>query len=340
MKSRRTVGESLQQSPGLTTTITIHDSAVVFLAFSLGVSAMTRSVPMMCSFFSLLMILSPGWADEPLRYKFMPGTTLKYVMTQGMKMQMELPAPAPSTTVTTQQLMWMDLITDDVDSAGAAKQRHVITRAQITSDSTGAQSQSSRYDSDDKEASPGPVSAMLKKTMEPMIGKAFSVAMNPRGEVGDIIAPAGFLDGLKGNPAAAMMGELGTEAGIKKLTTQAMIIFPESALVTGQTLETPLEVKMPFGTMKTTRVMTYAGPQDGMLERFSLTTKTKFVPLENSPVKIEIVNEDSMGEILFDRGQGRLDSSRLQQTLEMKLTVGPQTIQQTVVNDVSFILQK
>jgi hypothetical protein len=289
----------------------------------------------------IFCVATSGLANEPLRYKFTPGTTLKYVLTQGMTMEMALPAPAGNVTTVTSQKMMMDMITDEAVADGAVKQRHIITRAVITTKSEGGpMPQESEYDSDSQEAPVGPVAQLLDKTMKPMIGKPFSLTISPRGEVSDVTVAKGLLDGLKGNPAAAMMGEMGTEAGLKKLTTQSMIVFPETAWAIGDVVETPIEVKMPFGTMKTTRVMRYEGPAEGDLERMSLSTKTEFIPLPNSPAKITIGEEESAGEYLFDRKAGRLESSKLKQTLNLEIAVGPQTIQQTIINDVSFVLDQ
>lgn len=274
-------------------------------------------------------------ADSPLRYKFQAGTTSKYVMTQTTTMEMNLPNLPNPVVTKTKQKMYIEIATDEVFADGSARQRQLIRRVTATVDSTGGPAdQKAEFDSASEDPPAGQMGEMLAKTLKPMIDAEWRQTVNARGEVSDIQVPKKMLEGLKSNPAAAIMGNMATSDGLKQISTQAAMVLPEAPLKVGDTWENTLDVKLPFGTMSTRRITKYEGPGERNLDRMSVTTELSFLPTPDSPAKLTVVDNEAEGEILFDRQVGQLVRSTLQQVTKMEITVGPQTIDQAVTTSV------
>ncbi|OYW24827.1 MAG: hypothetical protein B7Z55_01060 [Planctomycetales bacterium 12-60-4] len=264
-----------------------------------------------------------------------------YVMTQSTIMEMNLPNLPKPVVTTMQQKMYLEILTDKVAADGSAKQRQVIRRVISTVASTGGPvAQDSEYDSASAESPVGPLGEMLAKTLKPMVGAEWQQTVSARGEVSDIQVPEKFLEGLKSNPAAGMMGNMATPDGLKQLSTQAAMIFPEGAVQTGATWDSTVEVKLPFGTMSTKKITKYLGPGERELERMSVTTEVAFEPTPNAPATLKIVDNEADGEIVFDRQAGRLIKSSLRQVTNMQVSAGLQTFDQTVTTNVLYLLDE
>jgi hypothetical protein len=130
------------------------------------------------------------------------------------------------------------------------------------------------------------------------------------------------------------MGDLATPEGFKKLVGQASFVLPEK-LEPGVTWTAKTEANMPaVGTQTATTTYKYEGPRevDGkQMEVFSATLDVKF---SGGQIPVEITNQESKGEILFNRNDGRLESSVIKQLTEWKLTVSDQAIKQKIDNNV------
>lgn len=284
---------------------------------------------------------SEAYADSTLRYKFQTGVATNYVMTQSTTMEMQ-PPNAPNPIVTKmQQKMHLEIVTDEVLGDGSAKQRQIIRRVTSTINSEGGPIvQNGEFDSASEDEPVGPIGQMLAKTLKPMVGAEWQQTINIRGEISDIQIPEKMLEGLKNNPAAAAMGTMATADGLKQISTQAAMSFPEPAMKVGETFDSKIDVKLPFGTMSTRKITKYLGPDEASLERFGVSTEVEFQPAPNALAKLAILDNESEGEILFDNQAGRLIKSTLRQVTGMEITVGPQVINQTVTTNVLFELDK
>lgn len=278
-------------------------------------------------------------AETTLRYKFKAGDKLHYEMTQSMAMEMQLPQqPEPLNNVVNQK-MYIELETLEVLADGSARQRQAITRIVLSVDVKGGPvAQSLKYDSDSKEEPTGPLAQTMIKALKPMIGAEWLQTMSPRGEVLEVEIPEKFANSLKSNPGAAMMGNLGSAEGLKQLSSQAAMSFPEAPLKAEESWDQTIELKMPFGLMKTKKTTTYIGPQDNGLELLKLDTAMEFEPGEKSPVVLKVIDNDAEGQVLFDNRLGRMQGSKLHQVTKMEITSAGQTINQTVTTDVAFEL--
>jgi hypothetical protein len=268
---------------------------------------------------------SAATAEEPLAWKFSPGLTNHYQMTQDMKLSKT--GAGGEFTVTSNMTMDMSWVVEKVNEDGSASLKQKIDRMRMKIEPAGGQA--SEIDSAAK-GDPQGQAAMLAPFMKAMTSNPFTVTMTPRGEVKDVQVPQAIVDALKNQPGAAQMGDLASPEGFKKLVSQASFVLPEK-LEPGATWTQKTETNLTaIGTQTAQTTYKYEGAdeKDGKkLEKFSAKVSLKFT---GGQVPIEIPKQESSGEILFNREAGRLESSHIKQTTELKITVGTQVVNQTI----------
>jgi hypothetical protein len=280
---------------------------------------------------ALLFTLTATAAD-PLTWKFTPGLTNRYRMTQDTHLTINSGATgdAKTHTVMTIDISWtVEKVNDD----GSAVLKQQIDRMRIKAETGDAQV--AEIDSASKEDPQGQA-ATLVPLLKALSGNPFTVTMTARGEVKNVEVPEAMVEALKNQPGAAQMGDLATPEGFKKLVGQASFVLPEK-LEPGVTWTAKTEANMPaVGTQTATTTYKYEGPRevDGkQMEVFSATLDVKF---SGGQIPVEITNQESQGEILFNRNDGRLESSVIKQLTEWKLTVSDQAIKQKIDNNVAM----
>jgi hypothetical protein len=172
--------------------------------------------------------------------------------------------------------------------------------------------------------------AVLAPFLKAMTSTPFTVTMTSRGEVKDVEVPKEIADALKSQPGAAQMGDLATPDGFKKLLATATFVLPEK-LEAGATWTQKSEAALPnIGTQTAETTYHYEGPQEKegkQFEKFSAKINLKY---SGGQIQVEVPKQESSGEILFSRTDGRLESSHIKQTTEMKYPVGNQVVNQTI----------
>lgn len=286
-------------------------------------------------------VAATGLAQTPLRYRFEPGQVSKYNFTQNMTMEMKLPGRNEPMITRMTQKMVMKLTTDEVLDDGSAKQRQSIERLSLSFKTEGAPAnQEFSYDSASEKLPEGPLAEMVLKSVQPMVGAEWQQTISARGEISEVKVPEKMIAAIKANPGAAMMGNFATEEGLKQLSSQAAMAFPEAPLKADDDWSSTIDLKMPFGMMKTKKICTYVGPNSERLEEIALTTDVTFEPAPNAPATLKIVDNQSDGKFVFDNAQGRLVKSVLSQVTNMQINAGGQQIDQVVSTDVLFELDK
>ena len=124
-----------------------------------------------------------------------------------------------------------------------------------------------------------------------------------------------------------MMGELMSAEGFKKMISQASLVLPEN-LDAGKTWSRKMEMKIPaIGTQVAETTYTYRGPKEVEGEEYEAFGDEIKVSYQDGAA-IEVTEQASSGEILFNREAGRLEQSNLKQNMDLKITVGNQTMEQ------------
>jgi hypothetical protein len=274
---------------------------------------------------SLYLCAPLSSAAEPLRWKFAPGLTNRYESTQDITITKT--GAGGDFTQKSNMTMNMSWTVEQVKDDGSAvfKQKFDRLRMKVSA----GEGQDSQIDTAAKEDPQGQA-AIMAPFLKVMTSTPFTVTMTPRGEIKDVQIPKEVADALKSQPGAAQMGDLATPEGFKKLVAAASFVLPEK-LDDNATWTQTTEAALPqIGTQTAETTYHYEGPveKDGKkLEKFSAKITLKY---SGGQVKVEVPKQSSSGEILFDRTDGRLQSSNIKQSTELRFSLGNQTVNQTV----------
>jgi hypothetical protein len=160
--------------------------------------------------------------------------------------------------------------------------------------------------------------------------------MTPRGKITDTVVPKEMIDALKKAPGAQALGELATEEGFKKMVGGVSFEVPET-LDEGTEWSSTAELENPIlGKQVITSTYRYLGPDEANpdLEVFAPNIKISFAGSDAAQVAIS--DEVCEGEMKFNRKEGRLESSNVNQSMTLTITTGGQQIKQGLTQKVKF----
>ncbi len=167
----------------------------------------------------LSLISTVSQAEAPLRWKFTPGESFDYQMTQDMNMNIDA-GQAGQLATTAGQTMNMTWNVKSIDDQGHAVIEQKIDRIQMKMTAPGGQG--FEYDTDSEEPAVG-VAAMVAPTMEAMTAGQFTFTLSPRGEVSDVKVSEELLAAIKNGPG----GEAGAVEQFKSMVSQVAFTLPE-----------------------------------------------------------------------------------------------------------------
>lgn len=258
-------------------------------------------------------------AAEPLRWKFAAGDTSSYVT--ALKIDMSVSAKTGDVQVATEQIMDITWRIEEVTPDGDAKIRQHVERIRLKMSLTG--SETVAYDTAVGDIPKG-LATKFTRILDAMTDGDFVITMTPRGEVIAAQAPQKLLEELKFSPDPNAMGDLSTPDGIRGLIMQSLITLPESGLEPGNAWQSQAKMKNPLGGVDPQVVTTYtfAGTKDVDGQPFAaikMSPKVMDATDQEGQYQLEVKDQKSDGEFLFDRDRGRLHSSHLQQTIQVKM---------------------
>jgi hypothetical protein len=276
----------------------------------------------------------PLQSAEPLAWKFEPGLTNRYQMVQQMNIDMNVPNVGDVSTGMEQKLD-MSWTVESVEADGSAVLKQKLDRIRMTMELPGGAGKS-EFDSASGMPAEGQA-ALMAPLLKAMTAEPFTVHMKPSGEVTDVTVPAGLAKELENMPGAGMLGEMATPEGLKKLVQQSSFKLPEK-LEDGTTWSTKLEIENPMtGPQIATTTYAYEGPRevDGVqMEAFLPELTITFG--EGGQAQVEVQEQKSSGEILFNREAGRLESSNIEQQMSLKIAIQGQEIEQQLKQTVTM----
>jgi Family of unknown function (DUF6263) len=289
----------------------------------------------------MLAPASRASAQEELRWKFAQGQKLDYNMVQDMKMAAE-GGPLGNMNTTMNQQMDMTWDVQEVKENGDAviKQKFDRVKMKMTTPLGGFE-----YDSQSKEP-PAGLAAMLAPMYKAMTSGEFIITMTGRGEVKDVSVPEEMVNALKNSPGAAMMGDLATSEGFKKMISQGALVLPEGKPKKGEEWSTTVAINNPVAGKQTVETTyryegtkeiegtTYAVIRPELKMDFGAGDENQNPDQPQQPqqpnVKMEIAEQSSEGEVLFNIKEGRLHSSELKQNVTIDVTAGGQAMKQKI----------
>lgn len=280
---------------------------------------------------------SVSGADAP-RWKFHSGETLRYTMvqetTQGLKaMGQEFKTNLNQTV----DLHWS---VKRVSSVGVAEMSQTIDRVRMKVDGPGG---GFEYDSEAGKAPEGPIANLLAPLLKSLVGAEFTLKMNSRGELSDIKVPQKLVESLRQASPAANAGGMFSEEGLKNLIGQSSLALPEAALEKGKSWSNQSRLPVPMlGTMVMDKTYTYEGvdPKDAALVQIGLVTKVALEPAADSNVAVKITSHQGKGDFAFDAQAGRMVTSRVNDKMQMSLSVMGQDLEQSSVSITTMTLAK
>ena len=293
-----------------------------------------------CRFSLLLPLLfcCPVQADEtPLVWKFQAGDEHHYQMTQDMDMEMSIGTADRKIETSFEQVLDMTWKIEKVDDQGFAKMLQSVDRVRMDMQAPGQQEM--HYDTESEEA-PSGFGAMVGPMFKAMTAEPFKMTFTPRGKITDLEMPESLAKAMKAIPGAAAMGEMFSDEGFKNMIQQSSLILPEPKdLEPGHEWASKAEMKnAQFGQLEVETTYRYLGTREvegKPYEVFSIAMQMDFGEGPGG-VQIDITSHESHGEILFSREEGRLQSSKVQQVIEMNIVAGNQEMKQKMVQTMEF----
>jgi hypothetical protein len=273
-----------------------------------------------------ILHIVPARAADPVTWKFKVGEGNHYRMTQKMTIDIQMDEGASETQDIT-NVIDMSWIADEVNDDGSARLTQTIDRMQMTIEPKGRDKV--EFDSKATDELQG-FAAMVAPLFRELSRAKFKLTMSPRGKVSDVEVPESLVAALAASPGAAVMGDLATAKGLEDTMSRMSFEMPET-LETGTTWTSTTETNNPaLGKQTITITYKYVGPREkdgAKLEVFEPRLEIAFA----GGVAIATIEEQkSSGEVLFNRSAGRLESTRLDHTMKLKLVVAGQTLNQTL----------
>jgi hypothetical protein len=269
----------------------------------------------------------PARAAETLRWKFKPGETLRYTMvqetTQGMK------AMGQDFKTSINQTIDLHWSVKNVGGDGVAELSQTIDRVRTKVEGPG---NAFEYDSQEGKEPEGQIANLLTPMLKTLVGAEFSFKMNGRGQLSDIKVPQKLLESLRQAGPAAGAGGFFSEEGMRNLISQSSLTLAEEPLEKGKTWPQQARIPVPMlGTMVLDKTYKFDGPtsQDAGVDLILLETKVSLEPAADSNVAVRITSQKGTGEYTFDPNAGRVVSSKVNDKLQMSLSVMGQELEQS-----------
>lgn len=277
-------------------------------------------------------LLRPGVAaaDEPLRWKFRAGETLRFSIEQKMTMDTKaMGVDRKSNRTHTLDFSWKVL---SVAATGEAEISHRTERIRMKAE----EPPYLPFDFDSATAKdPQAGFEGLTKMLKSEVGAEFTFRMKPNGEIVDVKIPEATLKQFRDAAPTTGPGSEVTEKSLKETLLQSSPpSFPEQPLEVGKTWTSPpSRVPLPpAATLIMERTFTYQGPDPNApnLLRVGIETAAKLEPIGGTEAKATIRKQEGKGSMTVDAGAGRVTGTRNTLKLEIVVTVGTgQTIEQS-----------
>lgn len=268
-------------------------------------------------------------ADEPLRWKFKDGETLRFSVEQKMMMDTRgMGITHKSNRSQTIDFSWTVLSTG---TGGEAEIRHRVERVRLRVESPPYMP----FDFDSAATKdPQPGFEAESRQLKAQVGVEFIFKMKPTGEIADIKVPEETLKRLRDSAPAGAPGADISEKSIKETLLQASPpSFPENALAPGQSWKSrpAREPLPPFAMLLVDRNFTYQGPdpKSPNLVLVGIDTTVKIEPVEGADVKATIRKQEGKGSMTIDARAGHVVNTRQTLRLEIAVAAMGQSIEQT-----------
>jgi len=252
-----------------------------------------------------------GAGPTTLRWKFKLGEVFRYESAQTTisKIKDSTGQEVNTTLTLTMDLTWT---VKEVDPQGGASLSQTIDRIRTTATMPFGKFAIDSQAGGDAAGPAGPLFKML-------VGAEFAFKMNSRGELTDVRLSEKLLSTLRGdNEPAGAQGQF-SEAGLKNMLVQMGMILPADAVDAGKTWNRKLAIPAgPDGQTREIEQIYTLGTPDAGKPFDPIDMATKFAPVAADPnVPVTIKTQEATGRFLFDNANGRIDSSKVVERVEL-----------------------
>jgi len=286
----------------------------------------------------LLAITGSAWAEDgSLRWKFTPGDSQLYRMTQAARMDLHLDGESDIVTEV-HRVFDFQWSVESVAADGTASISVQVTRVRLHV--VGPGGQETQYDTQSDQQSRG-FALTLAPLFKTLLESELKAQMNSRGELSQLQIPEDLQNMLSSRPAGKARGQLGSADDFQSLLRLGLPALPESdSFAVGQQWKEERKLEnSPFGSPRAQNVYRWEATRQLQEEQLALIVPTTSISLNESAVGGEealITGQESAGEILFNLTAGRLQSSQIEVQLELNSTDGGQPVSGTLVHTVTF----
>ena len=264
----------------------------------------------------LLLTESLLSGQEPLRWKFQPGTAYEVTFRQQTASKTQIADQAIEVQLNmVMQMSWQVL---EIDAAGQATMDQSFTRIRI--ELKNPKVKPVVYDSAASEKAVGEA-AQIAAPLEPLIGKAFRVVMTPRGVVQKVELSRQAQAALNQVPQESRLKDVFTTSGLTQTLQKSHGILPLKAVQTGDHWESDSPLATPLGKLKMKTTYQYvADLQRGEMAaaQIKVQGQLQLLPAEDqdpSRQQFRIKSQEMSGELFFAKAEGRMLNSKMTQRL-------------------------
>ena len=269
-------------------------------------------------------------AQTLLRWKFQPGATFRYVLTQQMEQTIQGGSKGPVTLTTTMSgdTLWK-VESVDKDGAGTVSQTMEGMRIKVQ----GPQGVVVDYDSASGKEPEG-AAKMVAPVFEAMIQNASIVKFDAQGKALEVKPPQGLLESVGKLAGGKPMGDMFSPESMKQFYDS--VVLAEQPVKKGDTWSRQVDMKLPFvGVLAVEYKYEYLGRESRRgkaLEKLVLTmamksqkdkpaTKDKEDAKDNKTPVFTFKDWTAHGELYFDNAAGRLVESEMKTRMKAEIAV-------------------
>ena len=258
--------------------------------------------------------LLPG--QEPLRWKFQPGTVYEVTFQQQTASKTRIADQVIEVQLSMiMQMSWKIL---EINAAGQATMDQSFTRIRI--ELQNPKVESVVYDSAASEKAVGEA-AQIAAPLEPLIGKPFRVVMTARGVVQKVELSRQARAALDQVPEESRLKDVFTTSGLTQTLQKSHGILPLEAVQPGDHWESDSPLVTPLGELKMKTKYQYVADLQRMktaAAQIKVQGQLQLLPAEGQGAprqQFKIKSQEMSGEVFFAKAEGRMLSSKMTQRL-------------------------
>jgi len=184
------------------------------------------------------------------------------------------------------------------------------------------------------ETAPTGLGAAIAPMYKALTEGEFEITVTARGEVKDVKVPDQVIESLKSAPAATKLGDLATPEGFKKIISQGALTLPENPPKPGDTWSTKVEMNnQSLGRQSVETIYRFEGTKEIGGTKFAVIRPALKMVFENAAkpsasepqqppqmrqLQMNIKDQSSDGEVLFDIKAGRMHSCTIKQNVTIE----------------------